>query len=57
MSSSHYNVKRVYLHYYASIIILVEKLPQNDNIIVYRNNFWENLSSSQICYHDRPMHA
>ena len=26
----------------------------NDNIIVYRNNFWDNLSSSKICYRDRP---
>ena len=43
----------VYLHYYA-IIILVEKWSQNDNIIIYRNHFWGNLSSSKICYPDKP---
>ena len=35
----------MYLHYYAIIIILVEKWSQNDNIIVYLNNFWDNLLS------------
>lgn len=25
-------------------------------IIVYRNNFWDNLSSSKMCYCDRPMY-
>ena len=35
-------------------IILDVKWSQNDNIIVYRNNFLDNLSSSKICYRDRP---
>ena len=67
MSSSHSNsnvkytleksvliFERLYLHYYAIIIISVEKWSQNDNIIIYRNNFWDNLSPSKVCYHDRP---
>ena len=36
------------------IIVLDEKWSQNDNIIVYRSNFWDNLSSSKRCYRDRP---
>ena len=43
----------MYLHYYAIIIILVEKWSQNNNIIVYRNHFWDNLSSRKMCYHVR----
>lgn len=44
--------ERVYLHYV--IIIILVKWFQNDNIIIYRNNIWDNLSSNKICYRDRP---
>ena len=45
----------MYLRYYAIIIILVEKWSQNNNIIVYRNNYWDNLPSSKMCYRDWPI--
>lgn len=30
-------------------------MSQNGNIIAHRNNFWDNSSSSKICYCKRPM--
>ena len=45
------------MHYYAIIIILVVFFfffLKKDIIIVYRSNFWDSLSSSKICYRDRP---
>ena len=64
MSSSHFNSNVKYsleITVYWSlkgctcifIIILVEKWSQNDNVIVYCNHFWDNLSSSKICYRDK----
>jgi len=46
----------VYLHFYAIIIILDVK-GQKDNIIVYCNNFLDNLLFSKICYCGRPSAA
>lgn len=30
------------------------KCPQTINVIIYRNNFWDNLFSGRICHHGRP---
>jgi len=42
--------EKVYLHYHYFRC----KWSQNNNIIIYCNNFLDNLSSRKICYRDRP---
>ena len=46
----YWSLKKVYLHYYAIIIILDENGFRTKNLIIYRNNFLTNLLSSKICY-------
>ena len=39
----------LYYHYISAI-----KWSSNDNNIVYRDYFWDNISSNKSSYHDRP---